>query len=150
MIRRPPRSTRTDTLFPDTTLFRSICLFGKTHDYHAEVALGVSLDENVGMIADSIAEVVRRGREAIFDCEHFFDGWKANPDYALRCAKAAYDAGARWVVLCDTNGGALPDEIERIVARVVETIPGDRLGIHTHNDTRSEEHTSELQSLMRI
>src|SRR3546814_4232422 len=74
MIRRPPRSTRTDTLFPDTTLFRSICLVGKTHDYHAEVALGVSLDENVGMIADSIAEVVRRGREAIFDCEHFFDG----------------------------------------------------------------------------
>src|SRR3546814_16378327 len=75
----------------------TICLVGKTHDYHAEVALGVSLDENVAMIADSIAEVVRRGREAIFDCEHFFDGWKANPDYALRCAQAAYDAGARGV-----------------------------------------------------
>src|SRR3546814_19622137 len=135
MIRRPPRSTRTDTLFPDTTLFRSICLFGKTHDYHAEVALGVSLDENVGMIADSIAEAVRRGREAIFDCEHFFDGWKANPEYALRCAKAASDPGARWVVLCDPHGGTLPDENERSVAQVFGTIPGHRLRLHTHHDT---------------
>src|SRR5581483_3144714 len=71
----------------------------------------------------------------LLDCEHFFDGYKANPDYALRCAKAAYEAGARWVVLCDTNGGTLPEEIEKIVAEVVKTIPGDHVGIHAHNDT---------------
>ena len=77
----------------------------------------------------------RAGREALIDCEHFFDGYKANPDYALACAKTAYEAGARWVVLCDTNGGTLPEEIETIVAEVVKHIPGDRLGIHVHNDT---------------
>ena len=75
------------------------------------------------------------GREALLDCEHFFDGYKANPDYALACAKAAYEAGARWVVLCDTNGGTLPEEIEAIVGEVVKHIPGDHLGIHVHNDT---------------
>ena len=76
------------------------------------------------------------GREAVFDAEHFFDGWKANPDYALACLKAALDAGARWVVLCDTNGGTLPAEVGAVTAAVVAAgIPGDRLGIHTHNDT---------------
>ena len=79
--------------------------------------------------------MVASGREALIDCEHFFDGYKANPDYALACAKAAYQAGARWVVLCDTNGGTLPEEIEKIVTEVVKIIPGDRLGIHVHNDT---------------
>src|SRR5690606_2871221 len=139
MTRRGGRSASNDPGLALTLRSKvdTICLVGKTHDYHAEVALGVSLDENVAMIADSIGEVVRRGKEAIFDCEHFFDGFKANPDYALRCAKAAHDAGARWVVLCDTNGGTLPHEIERIVAQVVEQIPGDRLGIHTHNDTEN-------------
>ena len=78
---------------------------------------------------------VDAGREAMIDCEHFFDGYKANPDYALRCARAAYEAGARWVVLCDTNGGTLPDEIERIDGEVARVIPGDHLGIHAHNDT---------------
>ena len=77
----------------------------------------------------------RSGREALLDCEHFFDGYKANPDYALACAKAAYEAGARWVVLCDTNGGTLPEESSAIVGEVVKHIPGDHLGIHAHNDT---------------
>src|SRR5262249_15285369 len=75
------------------------------------------------------------GREVLLDCEHFFDGFKANPAYALAVAKAAYDAGARWVVLCDTNGGTLPREVSDIVARVTQTVPGDHLGIHAHNDT---------------
>ena len=76
-----------------------------------------------------------KGREVLLDCEHFFDGYKANSAYALACARAAYDAGARWVVLCDTNGGTLPHEVEKIVGEVCRQIPGDRVGIHAHNDT---------------
>ena len=77
-----------------------------------------------------------KGREALFDAEHFFDGWKANPDYALACLQAALDAGARWVVLCDTNGGTLPAEVGAITAAVIAAgVPGERLGIHTHDDT---------------
>jgi 2-isopropylmalate synthase len=76
-----------------------------------------------------------KGREVLLDCEHFFDGYKANPGYALACAKAAYDEGARWVVLCDTNGGTLPHEVEKIVGEVCKIIPGDHVGIHAHNDT---------------
>ena len=114
----------------------TVCLVGKTHDYHVTTALGIELDENVACIRDSIAHVAAQGREALFDAEHFFDGYKANPDYALECIRAALDAGARWIVLCDTNGGTLPVEIGRITAAVIAAgIPGDRLGIHTHNDT---------------
>jgi len=113
------------------------CIVGKTWDFHAKVALGVSLDENVTMIADSVKLVAERLDEAIFDAEHFFDGYKANPAYALQCIKAALQAGARWIVLCDTNGGTLPHEVERIVGEVVKHVPGDHLGIHTHNDTEN-------------
>jgi 2-isopropylmalate synthase len=113
------------------------CIVGKTWDFHVRVALGVSLEENLSMIADSVKLAAERLDEAIFDAEHFFDGYKANPSYALQCIKAAYEAGARWIVLCDTNGGTLPDEIERIVGTVAKTVPGDRLGIHTHNDTEN-------------
>ena len=139
MTRRPGRSTANDpglaALFDAKA--PAICLVGKTWDFHVDVALNVPREENLALIGDSIAAIVHRQREALFDCEHFFDGYKANPDYALTCARAAYDAGARWVVLCDTNGGALPHEVERIVAEVAEHIPGDRLGIHTHNDTEN-------------
>ena len=76
-----------------------------------------------------------KGREVLLDCEHFFDGYKAKPAFALACAKAAYEEGARWVVLCDTNGGTLPHEVERIVGEVCAQIPGDHVGIHAHNDT---------------
>ena len=114
-----------------------VCLVGKTSDYQVDVALGVSREENIAMISQSIAHCVSRGREVHFDAEHFFDGYKANPKYALECVKAAADAGARWVVLCDTNGGTLPDEIERIVGEVVKVVPGERLGIHCHNDTEN-------------
>ena len=117
---------------------RAVCLVGKTHDYHVERALGITLDENTANIGASIAHVVAQGREALFDAEHFFDGYKANPGYALEACQAALEAGARWVVLCDTNGGALPAEVGRIVAEVIAAgIPGDRLGIHTHNDTEN-------------
>ena len=116
----------------------AVCLVGKTHDFHVTTALGITLDENVETIAASIAHCVSQGREALFDAEHFFDGYKANPNYAITCLKAAMDAGARWMVLCDTNGGALPSEVKSIVTDVITAgIPGDRLGIHTHNDTEN-------------
>ncbi|MEM9474171.1 MAG: citramalate synthase [Pseudomonadota bacterium] len=113
-----------------------VCLVGKTHDFHVETALGVTLDENRENIRASIAHLVANGREALFDAEHFFDGYKANPDFALSCLHAAYEAGARWVVLCDTNGGTLPSEVGDITAQVIASgIPGDNIGIHTHDDT---------------
>ena len=116
----------------------AVCLVGKTHDFHVTTALGIKLDENVETISASIAHCVAQGREALFDAEHFFDGYKANPNYAITCLKAAMDAGARWIVLCDTNGGALPSEVKSIVADVIAAgIPGNRLGIHTHNDTEN-------------
>ena len=114
---------------------RSICLVGKAWDFHVDVALGIGHDENIAMIRESVARVVAEGREAIFDAEHFFDGFRANETYAMNCARAAFEAGARWIVLCDTNGGTLPDEIERVVASVVRVIPGANLGIHCHDDT---------------
>jgi len=114
----------------------AVCLVGKTHDFHVTTALGITLEENLENIGASVAHVVAQGREALFDAEHFFDGYKANPGYALDCLKAAHEAGARWVVLCDTNGGTLPGEIGEITAAVIAAgIPGDHVGIHTHNDT---------------
>lgn len=116
----------------------AVCLVGKTHDFHVETALGITLAENTDNIAKSVAHLVAQGREAIFDAEHFFDGYKANPDYALRAIRAAYDAGARWIALCDTNGGTLPADVGQITAAVIDAgIPGDHLGIHTHNDTEN-------------
>ncbi len=114
----------------------AVCLVGKTHEYHVTTALGVSLEENRDNIAASIAHVTAQRREALFDAEHFFDGYRSNPDYALSCLRAAKDAGARWIVLCDTNGGTLPAEIGRVTAEVIAAgIPGDHLGIHCHDDT---------------
>ena len=116
----------------------AVCLVGKTHDFHVTTALGITLDENMETISASIAHCVSQGREALFDAEHFFDGYKANPNYAITCLKAAMDTGARWIVLCDTNGGALPSEVKSIVTDVIAAgIPGDCLGIHTHNDTEN-------------
>ncbi|WP_299148934.1 citramalate synthase [uncultured Tateyamaria sp.] len=115
-----------------------VCLVGKTHDFHVKTALGISLDENTANIAQSFAHVVAQEREAVFDAEHFFDGYASNPDYALQAIHAAHDAGARWIALCDTNGGTLPHDIHRITKAVIASgISGDRLGIHTHNDTES-------------
>ena len=110
------------------------CLVGKTWDFHVETALKTSLEENLEMICQSVAAARERGRESMFDCEHFFDGYKYNPAYAIDCARAAHDGGAAWVVLCDTNGGTLPDEVFEIVSAVRAALPDARLGIHTHND----------------
>lgn len=116
----------------------AVCLVGKTHDFHVDKALGISLAENTTNIAQSFAHIVASGREAVFDAEHFFDGYKSNPDYALEAIHAAYDAGARWIALCDTNGGTLPHDVHRITKAVVASgIDGARLGIHTHNDTEN-------------
>ena len=113
----------------------AICFVAKTWDYHVRVALGCSNDENIESIEQSVSAALGVNKEAIVDCEHFFDGYKANRDYAVACAKAAYESGARWVVLCDTNGGTLPDEITKIVKDVASEVPGDFLGIHCHDDT---------------
>jgi len=112
-----------------------ITIVGKTWDFHADVALGIDLDENVAMISESVTYLADKVEEVMFDAEHFFDGYKSNPEFALRCCKAALDAGARWIVMCDTNGGTLPKEVEGIIATVLKSLPGDRLGIHCHNDT---------------
>jgi len=137
MTRRSGRSAENDpglvaVLGSDA---RIACLVGKTWDFQVKVALVADLDENVTMIADSVRIAAERKEEAVFDAEHFFDGYKADPEYALACVKAAYEAGARWVVLCDTNGGTLPHEIEDICTKVVEHVPGGNLGIHCHDDT---------------
>jgi 2-isopropylmalate synthase len=137
MVKRAGRSVSNDPGLQAllTSAADSICLVAKSWDYHVRVALGISNEENLKGIDESIRAVVASGREAMLDCEHFFDGFKGNRDYALAVAKTAYDAGARWIVLCDTNGGTLPHEVERIVAEVARHVPGKNLGIHTHNDT---------------
>jgi 2-isopropylmalate synthase len=139
MTRRPGRSVGNDPGL--AALVNSgapvVTLVGKSWDFHVDVALNIPREENIAMIGDSIAHLVSLGREAIYDAEHFFDGYKANPAYALACLKAAQDAGARWTVLCDTNGGTLPHEVARIVREVTTHFPGDTLGIHAHNDTEN-------------
>ena len=116
----------------------AVCLVGKAHEFHVKTALGIPLDENIENISASFKHIIANDREALFDAEHFFDGFKANPDYALQAVLAAYHAGCRWVVLCDTNGGTLPDEIGEITKAVIAAgIPGENLGIHTHNDTEN-------------
>src|SRR5208282_306165 len=137
MTRRPGRSASND---PGLVALLdaqadAICFVAKSWDYHVRVALETTEEENLASIRDSLRAAKARGREVLLDCEHFFDGYKANPAYALACAKAAYDEGARWVVLCDTNGGTLPHEVEKIVGEVCKKIPGDHVGIHAHNDT---------------
>ena len=140
MTKRAGRSASNDpglaaVLEADTA---AVCLVAKSWDFHVSVALGITNDENLESIDESVRAVAAKGREPMIDCEHFFDGYKANPAYALSCVRTALDAGARWAVLCDTNGGALPDEVKRIVTEVIAAgIPGDRLGIHAHNDTEN-------------
>jgi 2-isopropylmalate synthase len=137
MTRRPGRSASNDPGLAALLDAKSdaICFVAKSWDYHVRVALETTLEENIASIRDSVRAAKAKGREVLVDCEHFFDGYKANPDFALACAKAAHEEGARWVVLCDTNGGTLPHEVERIVGEVCKAIPGDHVGIHAHNDT---------------
>jgi 2-isopropylmalate synthase len=139
MTKRAGRSTANDPGLQATlqATTDAICLVAKAWDYHVRVALGTTTDEHVEGIVQSMRAIVASGREAMLDCEHFFDGYKGNRAYALSVATAAYEAGARWIVLCDTNGGTLPQEISTIVADVVKHVPGAHLGIHTHNDTEN-------------
>ena len=137
MTRRPGRSASNDPGLAALLAAEAdaVCFVAKSSDYHVRVALETSAEENLASIRDSVCAAKAKGREVLLDCEHFFDGYKANSAYALACARAAYDAGARWVVLCDTNGGTLPHEVEKIVGEVCKSIPGDHVGIHAHNDT---------------
>ncbi len=137
MTRRPGRSLSNDPGIAALLEAEAdaICFVAKAWDYHVRVALETTPEENLASIRDSVRAAKAKGREVLVDCEHFFDGYKASADYALACARAAYEEGARWVVLCDTNGGTLPHEVEAIVGEVAKKIPGDHIGIHAHNDT---------------
>src|SRR3982075_1344769 len=137
MTRRPGRSASNDPGRAGLIEAKAdaICFVAKASAYQVRVALETTNEENLASIRDSVRAAKAAGREVMVDCEHFFDGFKENPDFALACAKAAYDSGARWVVLCDTNGGTMPHEIETIVGHVTKHIPGDHVGIHAHNDT---------------
>ena len=137
MTKRSGRSAENDTglsaLMNSNT--SAVCLVGKSWDFHVDVALGITNEENLDNISESAKHFVKAKKEFMFDAEHFFDGYKANPKYAISCIKAAYDQGARWVILCDTNGGTLPHEVTQIVNEVTKIVPGKNLGIHAHNDT---------------
>ncbi len=138
MTKRAGRSAANDEVLAGVANANTpaICLVGKTHDFHVTTALGIDLPANIENITQSIAHLRTLEREVLFDAEHFFDGFKANPDYALKCCLQAYNAGARWIVLCDTNGGALPEDIKDGVKALIKAgVPGDHIGIHTHNDT---------------
>jgi len=111
----------------------AVTIVGKTWDLHVREVLGVSLEENLRMIGDSLAFCAANVPEVIYDAEHFFDGFRRNPDYSMQTLRQAADAGASWIVLCDTNGGSLPEEVAEAVGRVVREIDVP-IGIHTHND----------------
>ncbi len=137
MTKRAGRSTANDPSFQTVVQSSAdaVCLVAKAWDYHVRVALGITNAENIQGVAESVAAMKAAKKEPMIDCEHFFDGWKGNREHALAVARTAYEAGARWVVLCDTNGGTLPHEIDAIVRDVALIVPGLHLGIHTHNDT---------------
>lgn len=139
MTKRAGRSISNDAGFQEIMRapVAAVCLVAKAWDYHVRVALGTTNEENLEGVRQSVEALVADGREAMIDCEHFFDGYKGNRDYALSVAQTAYEAGARWVVLCDTNGGTLPHEVAAIVADVMALVPGAHLGIHAHNDTEN-------------
>jgi len=137
MTKRAGRSAENDpglsALLNSNT--KAVCLVGKSWDFHVDVALGITEKENLENISESTKHFVKKNKEFMFDAEHFFDGYKNNKDYAISCIKSAYDNGARWIVLCDTNGGTLPHEVSEIVSEVTKHVPGENLGIHAHNDT---------------
>ena len=137
MTKRAGRSVSNDPGLQHLLQARSkaACFVAKSWDYHVRVALGCSNEENLESIRQTVEAACAAGKEVLIDCEHFFDGFKANPAYALACAETAHKAGARWVVLCDTNGGTLPSEVGAIVRHVSNHVPGSHLGIHAHNDT---------------
>ena len=138
MTKRTGRSAENDDVLAQVMNANTgaVCLVGKSSAFHVSDALGITKAENTANIAASFSHITGQDREALFDAEHFFDGYKADPDYALETLHAAMEAGARWVVLCDTNGGTLPNEIHEITKAVIASgISGENVAIHTHDDT---------------
>jgi 2-isopropylmalate synthase len=137
MTKRAGRSAENDEVLAEVINAGTpaVCLVGKSHVFHVETALGITRAENLENIRASVRRLTDLGREALFDAEHFFDGFEADADYALACLDAAMEGGARWVVLCDTNGGTMPDRAAEVVAQVCARIPGIHVGIHAHDDT---------------
>ena len=134
--RRPSRRVESDPqihalLEAETEI---ICIVGKSWDYHVREALRTDLDEGIRMAAESVEYLKAQGRRVFFDAEHFFDGYRANPQYALAVVRAAWEAGAERLVLCDTNGGALPTEVRRVIDEMDQALPQAELGVHFHND----------------
>jgi 2-isopropylmalate synthase len=112
-----------------------VCIVGKTWDFHVKEALNITNEQNLHNIKKSVEYLKTKVSEVLFDAEHFFDAYKANKEYAIECLKSAIEGGADWLVLCDTNGGSLPDEIFEIITETKKILPNTKLGIHTHNDT---------------
>jgi 2-isopropylmalate synthase len=137
MTKRAGRSASNDPGVQDVlnSAATAACFVAKSSRRQVEVTLGISPAENLKGLRETALASVAAGKETLVDCEHFFDGFKADPDYALACVKTALEAGARWAVLCDTNGGAMPDEVFEIVRAVCAAVPGAKIGIHTHDDT---------------
>ena len=137
MTRKPGKSAANDPGLNNliNSKASAVCLVGKSSSFQVKEALGIDNKENILMISDSISEIKKKNKEALFDAEHFFDGYKYDKTFAIDCLRSAYEAGARWIILCDTNGGTLPSEIFDIISDVTNYIPGDHLGIHAHNDT---------------
>ncbi|WP_041922889.1 citramalate synthase [Cyanobacterium aponinum] len=142
--RRPHQSCDNDPMLKAILAANThwVTIFGKSWDLHVTEGLKTSLEENLAMIEETVAFLVSQGRKVIYDAEHWFDGYQANPDYAIATLKSAIKGGAKWLVFCDTNGGTLPHEISRIVSEVVSKLnlnleeeEGVKLGIHTHNDS---------------
>ncbi|MDW8096162.1 MAG: citramalate synthase, partial [Aquificaceae bacterium] len=125
---------------------KTITIFGKSWDFHVEHALNTTLEENLAMVYETVAFLKRHAEEVVFDAEHFFDGYKANPDYAIEVLRSALQGGADWVVLCDTNGGCLPHQVYEITKKVKEVFPEANIGIHAHNDSD----TGVANSLMAV
>jgi len=137
MTKRAGRSVSNDPGVQDvlSAVADAACFVAKSSSRQVKIALGISPKENLANLAETVAASVAAGKETMIDCEHFFDGYKADPGYALACVETALAHGARWVVLCDTNGGTMPDEVTRIVGEVNSRVPAGRLGIHAHDDT---------------
>ncbi|MGN6488413.1 MAG: citramalate synthase, partial [Devosia sp.] len=137
MTKRAGRSVANDPGVQATlnAVSDAACFVGKASSKQVELALGISPEENLESLRETVEASVAAGKETLVDCEHFFDGFKHDKPYALRFIETALAAGARWVVLCDTNGGTMPAEVDEIVRQVRRVAPGDRLGIHAHDDT---------------
>ena len=152
MMRKPGKSASNDPGLNSVlnSGVSSACLVGKTWDFHVKNALNISFSENLDMISDSIKHASERLDEVMFDAEHFFDGFKHNKKYSLDSIERAFKSGAKWIVLCDTNGGTLPHELKKIIDEVKKIIPENNLGVHFHNDTDNATYNSIQSALLGV